>query len=240
MDYGLQLYSVRDLSQQSLEEAVSQTAQLGYTMLEFAGFFDHTAEQVCAMLKENGVRLSGTHSSINELLQDYEGTLAFHQAIGNRYYIIPSADLSTRELLDAFIDNVNLLQPRLAQEGITLCFHNHNSEFLPNKDGLIPFDELVSRTSIGLEIDTYWAYVAGKDPAELMTRFADRLHFIHIKDGYSDGHGMPLGQGTAPVREVYAKALELGIPMVVESETLTPDGVTEAKICIEFLKSLAE
>ena len=47
-----------------------------------------------------------------------------------------------------------------------------------------------------------------------------------------------LGQGTAPVAAVYAKAVELNVPMVVESETLQPDGLTEAKICIDYLKSL--
>ena len=50
-------------------------------------------------------------------------------------------------------------------------------------------------------------------------------------------NGTPLGMGTAPVAEVYAKAVEMGLPMVVESETLTPDGITEAQICIDYLKS---
>ena len=30
---------------------------------------------------------------------------------------------------------------------------------------------------------------------------------------------------------------EVGIPMVVESETLKPSGMEEARICIEFLKA---
>ena len=60
---------------------------------------------------------------------------------------------------------------------------------------------------------------------------------IHIKDGYNDGKGMPLGMGTAPVDKVYRKAVELGVPMVVESETLTPSGMEEARICIEYLKT---
>ena len=59
-----------------------------------------------------------------------------------------------------------------------------------------------------------------------------------IKDGFSDRRGMPLGRGTAPVKEVYRKAKEMDIPMVVESETLTPDGVTEAEICFAYLKEL--
>ena len=89
-----------------------------------------------------------------------------------------------------------------------------------------------------LEIDTYWAYAAGKDPMALMEELKDRLFVIHIKDGFSDRKGMPLGRGTAPVKEVYKKAVEMGIPMVVESETLTPDGVTEAEICFRYLKEL--
>ena len=60
---------------------------------------------------------------------------------------------------------------------------------------------------------------------------------IHIKDGLANREGKPLGLGTAPVAAVYKKAVEMGIPMVVESETLQPDGLTEAKICIDYLKS---
>ena len=66
----------------------------------------------------------------------------------------------------------------------------------------------------------------------------DRVKCIHIKDGSADGKGKPLGMGEAPVQDVYNYAIEADIPLVVESETLTPDGITEAKICIEYLASL--
>ena len=89
-------------------------------------------------------------------------------------------------------------------------------------------------------IDTYWAFVGGNDPVEMMERLKDRLIFIHIKDGDPEGHGTPLGMGQAPCQAVYKKAVEMGVPMVVESETCTPDGPTEARICIEFLKAQEE
>ena len=44
--------------------------------------------------------------------------------------------------------------------------------------------------------------------------------------------------GDAPVKAVYEKAKEMGIPMVVESETITPSGLEEARICIEYLRSI--
>ena len=236
MEYGLQMYSVRDITQNDLPGAIAKVAQLGYKLIEFAGFFGHSAEEVNQMLADNGVVISGTHTGLGELLNDYEGTLAFHKAIKNPFYIIPGHDLSTKEKLDQFIDDVNRLQPMLKAEGIEMGFHNHSGEFLPNKDGIIVYDELVARTGLRLEIDTFWAYAAGKDPVALMEQLKDRLRFIHIKDGFQNGEGKPLGQGTAPVAAVYAKAIELGVPMVVESETLTPDGLTEAKICFEYLK----
>lgn len=71
-----------------------------------------------------------------------------------------------------------------------------------------------------------------------MERLKDRICFIHIKDGLADGNGKPLGLGEAPVADVYKKAVEMGIPMVVESETCNPTGLDEAEICIKYLRSL--
>ena len=236
-DYGIQMYSVRDITKDNMEGALKALSEMGYKYVEFAGFFGLSAEKVVELLNKYGLKVSGTHTSIMELVNDYEGTVAFHKAIKNPIYIIPGHDLSTKEKLDQFIEDVNRLQPMLKAEGIEMGFHNHSGEFKPNQDGIIVYDELVARTGLLLEIDTFWAYAAGKDPIALMEQLKDRLRFVHIKDGYENGEGMPLGQGTAPVADVYKKAVELGIPMVVESETLTPDGLTEAQICYDYLKS---
>lgn len=238
MDYGIQLYSVRDLAEKSLEEAVRRVAALGYSSVEFAGFFGRSAEQVCEMLKENGLQVSSTHSGLDELVNNYEETVAFHKAIGNSLYIIPGYDLSSQEKLDSFTEKVNALSPRLRADGITLAYHNHAHEFELNKDGSLIYEQLLYRTDLKLEVDTYWAYVGMKNPIELLKRISDRLVCIHIKDGSADGAGEPLGRGTAPVEEVYRYAAENGIPMIVESETCKPDGITEAEICIEYLRSL--
>lgn len=237
MEYGIQMYSLRDVTPNDFEGALRQVAEAGYKFVEFAGFFGHPADEVKAMLDRYGLKVSGTHTGLNALLEDYEGTVAYHKAIGTDNIIIPGHDLSSQEKLDAFIAAVNELQPRLAKDGIRLGYHNHAHEFRPNSDGSMIHDQLVYRTNLELEIDTYWAYVGMKHPVELLERLKDRIHVIHIKDGDADGNGQPLGRGTAPVADVYRKAAEMGWPMVVESETLTPDGPTEAKICIDYLFS---
>lgn len=237
MEYGIQMYSVRDITEKNMDGALKALAEMGYKFVEFAGFFGIPAKEIKAMLDKYGLKVSGTHTGWQEVAEHYEETLAYHKAIGNTRIIVPGADLSTKAKLDAFIDMMNEFQPKLAAEGITLGYHNHDHEFKPNEDGQIIYDEIVARTNVALEIDTYWAYAAGKDPVAMMEALKARVPVIHIKDGLSNREGKPLGMGTAPVAAVYAKAVEMGIPMVVESETLQPDGLTEAKICINYLKS---
>lgn len=238
MQYGIQMYSVRDITEKNMDGALKALSEMGYEKVEFAGFFGIPANEIKAMLEKYGLTVSGTHTGWQEIAEKYDETVAYHKAIGNKNIIIPGADLTTKAKLDAFIDMVNEFQPKLAAEGIALGYHNHDHEFKANEDGQIIYDEIVSRTNVALEIDTFWAYAAGKDPVALMETLKDRLPVIHIKDGYDNGKGMPLGKGTAPVAAVYAKAVAMSVPMVVESETLTPDGLTEARICIEYLKSL--
>ena len=38
MEYGLQMYSVRDITQENLADAVAKVAKIGYKLIEFAGF----------------------------------------------------------------------------------------------------------------------------------------------------------------------------------------------------------
>lgn len=237
MDYSIQMYSVRDITEKNMEGALKALAEMGYKYVEFAGFFGHSAQEIAQMLDKYGLKCSGTHTGIMDVVNDFEGTVAYHKAIGNTRIIVPGHDLSTKAKLDEFIDLMNETAPKLAAEGITLGYHNHDHEFKPNEDGQIIYDELVARTNVALEIDTYWAYAGGKDPVAMMEQLKDRLSVIHIKDGLANREGKPLGMGTAPVANVYNKAVELGLMMVVESETLQPDGLTEAKICIDYLKS---
>ena len=238
MEYGLQLFSVRDFTEKDLAYTLEQVAKIGYKFVEFAGFFGHDAKEVKAMLDANGLKVSGTHSVLSELDADFAGTVAYHHTIGNTEYVLPWAPMGTLEEMEDSIAKINKYQPMLEAEGIHLSFHNHSGEFMLNDYGKITHTELEKRTSINFEIDTFWAYVAGQDPIEVITRLKDRVNVIHLKDGLKSGQGFALGEGTAPVAAVHAKARELGFRMVVESETLQPDGISEVTRCFEYLKKL--
>lgn len=239
MEYGLQLYSVRDLSEKNLGEALFRVAEQGYRFVEFAGFFGHSARVVRAMLDANGLRVSGTHTGGGELTPDrIEETIEYHLELGNRNIIIPWADFSTREHLEETVELCNAAEERLRAAGISLGYHNHSTELMPTAYGANIYEELCARTRVFLEVDTYWVYAAGVDPVALLSRLGDRVPVIHIKDGTADGSGYPLGEGTAPVKAVYDYATAHGIPMVVESETCTPSGLDESARCMRYLRSL--
>lgn len=239
MNYGLQLYSVRDITGTDLAGSLEQVAALGYRFVEFAGFFGHSAEDVKNMLDKNGLAVSGTHTGWQELTADHiDATIAYHKAIGNKNIIIPGADLSTREKLDDLIALINEAQPKLKEAGIALGYHNHSHEFIETGYGALIHSELEARTQVEFEIDTYWAYVAGLDPVALLERLGGRVRVIHLKDGFADGRGMALGEGTAPVAAVREYAIAHGLAMVVESETCQPTGIEEVGRCMRYLKGL--
>ena len=240
MEYGLQLYSVRDLTAKDFEGTLKEVAKIGYKYVEPAGFFGYSAEEVDAMMKKYGLKVSGTHTGWREVLHNTEECIAYHKGIGCDTIIIPGADIYTREGIEEFIELVKVAQPKIEAAGLKLGYHNHCEEFYihgEKGDLFVPYMELLERTNINFEIDTYWAYAAGQNPTKLMERIADRLLCIHIKDGLRGGEGKPLGMGTAPCKDVYKKAVEMGLLMVVESETCNPTGMAEAEFCHRFLKA---
>ncbi len=238
MNYGLQMYSLRDITGENMALALSETAKMGYEFVEFAGFGGHTAEEIKAMLTENGLTAAGTHTGLGSLDEDnIEATIEYHKAIGCDNIIVPGADLSTKENIDIFLDRMNYAEKKLSAAGIKLGYHNHDREFKPNEDGLIPEYEILERSNITLEVDTYWVFNADVDPLEFLEKYKNRIRLIHLKDGFKGGIGKSLGDGEAPAAEVRRKAIELGFKIIVESEGLDPTGLEEVGRCAAFLKA---
>jgi len=238
MEYGIQLYSLNDVVYTDIESALKSVSEAGYKVVELDGFSGKTGEEVKELLNKYSLKVNGAHVDYKDLISDFDKVVRDNKAVGNSRIIVPYADLSTRDKLDSFIDLLNEFAPRLKEEGMHLGFHNHAAEFMPTEEGFIPQEELLARTEVFFEIDTYWAYVAGRDPVEVIESLRDRVRVIHLKDGDKGGKGCSLGLGTAPVAAVKAKAEELGMDIVVESEGCDPNGDAEVKRCMEYLRKL--
>ena len=239
MEYGLQLYSLRDVTKNSLEDGIRIAAGAGYKFVEYAGFFGNPAEKVAEWQEKYGVSCSGTHSPLDDLVPEkLEEVIRYHSIIGNRNYIMPGADLSTPEKLLRFCRIVNAAQPVLAEAGISVGYHNHSHEFRLMPWGSTIHSEIELRTKLDFELDTFWAFNAGADPIMTLERLGDRVKIIHLKDGFRGGKGTALGEGEAPVEAVRRYCIDHGLLMVVESEGLDPTGPLEVGRCIEYLRGL--
>ena len=253
---SLGMFSIHELASVDMDDALRQAAALGFKQVEFAGFFGHSAVSIRDMLEKHGLRVSGTHTSMSELVNAYDETLAYHRTIGNEHIIFPMEPLGSQEKIDAFVKALETLQPKAAADGITLCYHNHLHEFSPNVDGSMIYEQIIERTDLQLEIDTGWAFSAGQNPLEMMQQYSDRLRFIHLRDSilsplpvtgvplsslYSDifkhGIGKPLGDGNAPIREACKMAEALDIQLVIECEVKMPDGIGSLKRCLAYIET---
>lgn len=252
ISYGLQMFSVRDIAERDMREALRRISEMGYRYVEFAGFFNHSAKEIRAWLDEFGLLASGTHTNIAATMPDTIGdTIAYHKEIGCKHLILPSANWKTEESMENNLAHLAWANARLAEEGITLGYHNHSYEFLPTPYGRLVEEELLARSEVMLELDTFWCFNAGLDPVAFCEAHKDRINMIHLKDGTvptgrdlrfdnpRDGvKGKSLGMGDAPVEAVHAWALANDVTMIVESEGLDPTGLEEVQRCIEYLGTL--
>ena len=169
--YGLQMFSVRDSAEKDIAETLKAVGKIGYQQIEFAGFFGKNPDEICRYMEESNVVISGVHSGWQALAPDViDDTIAFHRAIGNPNYIIPSAHLETLAKIDDFVSVINPAQEKLAKNGINLTFHNHGIEFITQYWGTNMMTELEKRTDLMFEIDPYWAFNVGVDPIALCER----------------------------------------------------------------------
>lgn len=253
MEYGIQMYSVRDVSKNNLHQALIQVAQIGYHYVEFAGFFNHPAQEVKTWLDELGLECCSTHTKFDLIKPDcIEETIAYHKEIGCDTIVIPGGvPICTPEELSESCNILNEACRKLSKNGMRLGYHNHSPEFLPSPFGTLVINELIARTGIDLEVDTFWAYNANVNPVSFMEAHKDRIHIIHLKDGIptvpenrtwemwnKEAKGKALGEGKAPVADVWKWAVQNGVRIVVESEGLDPTGPEEIARSMKYLRTL--
>lgn len=252
VQYGVQLYSLRDTTKEDMCGTLKAVAEMGYKYVEFASFFDYTAEQLKSWLDEFSLLCGGVHTNMNVIATDeIDNLIHYCKVLECNTVVVPSCDWSTKEKTKETIDIFNAANEKLSKQSIALGYHNHSREFFANANGIVFMEELLARTSLHLEIDTFWLYNADIDPVSYLDAHKDRIKVIHLKDGVPSPKenknfnavqtgvmGRWLGLGTAPIKEICSWCIENDVLMIVESEDLNPSGKTEVKGCIEFLKTL--
>nr|WP_245354791.1 TIM barrel protein [Brachybacterium sacelli] len=99
-----------------------------------------------------------------------------------RIGMMPLSAMASQESFDAFAREADEYARRLAQEGISLSYHNHHVEFA-KLGGVTLLDQLREKAPhLRYEIDCHWVQRGGRDPERTLADFAGVLDLVHLKD----------------------------------------------------------
>lgn len=248
-DFGLQLYTIRDVIPADPVGVLKQVAQMGYTQIESyegeKGFFwGMTNLDFKKLMDDLGMKIISSHTDIRK---DFERKAAEAAEIGMSYLIDPwegpqkSID-DFKRLADLFNEKGEICK----KNGIRFAYHNHAYSF-ETLEEQIPQDVLMQNTNpdlVDFEMDIYWVVTAGQDPAVWFQKYPKRWRLCHIKDrekGAPANKGdatCVLGTGSINWQTVLKQALEEGMEYyIVEQEQYQNMSSTEAaKLNAEYLK----
>lgn len=248
---GIQLYTVRDVLKTEFEGTLARIGAIGYREVEFAGYFDHTAEQVKAALSSAGLAAPSTHVGPDNLGKSWDPVLNMAKAIGHEYVIVAWIPEEQRKTIDDWkriADQMNQAGTACRAAGIQFAYHNHNFEFVPI-DGRVPYDVLLESTDpslVKLELDLFWATFAGADALAYFARSPGRFPCVHVKDmtpkptpdAPPDRVMVDVGKGSIDWKRIFAKASVGGIQHYFVEHDQPADPLATAKASYDFLHTL--
>lgn len=242
---GLQLYSLRAQTKESTTGALDIAKSYGIKEVEVAGTGSLTPALFAAELKSRGfVPVSG-HFGYALFDKDLAGVIRDAKELGLKFVVVPYPPVSkdkpfSEAMAHAMAAKFNEWGAACKKEGLRFGYHPHGLEFRPTAagNGETMFDILVRETKSDLvtyQMDVYWVYITGLDPAKLLAKYPDRWSMLHIKDMLKDftrgGHtgGSPatakvaVGEGQIQWAEVLNAAHKIGVKhYFLEDETVMP------------------
>lgn len=249
-NFGLQLYTLRDVLPKDPKDVLTQVASFGYKEIEgYEGpkgmFWGMKNTEFKKLMDDLGMKFVSTHCNIN---QDFERKAAEAAEIGMKYLICPY--LGPQKKIDdfkKFAETFNQRGETCKKNGLRFAYHNHDYGFVP-LEGQMPQDVLMQNTDkslVDFEMDIYWVVTGGQDPIAWIDKYPGRFKLCHIKDRKK---GAPLSDKDASVdlgtggidfksilKEGGKKGMEYFIVEQEAYENTTP--LAAAKADAEYLKN---
>ena len=216
---SVQLYTLRDLTAKDLPGVLKSLNKIGYGAAELAGYGNlKSAAEVKKAFDDAGMKVSGAHVGIEQLEADLASVIRDHHTLGNKNVVIPWLDESRRgsaEIWRKLAGMCNTIGAKLAAEGLTLAYHNHDFEF-EKFDGKYGLDILWEHSDAKLlksELDVFWVKRGGVDPAAYIQQHGSRVKLIHLKDLVAGAElkFAPVGEGTLDFIAITDAAVAAGV-----------------------------
>jgi sugar phosphate isomerase/epimerase len=233
------------------------TPSLGF---KGSGFFNHTAAEVKALLKQNGLTAPSMHSGLDTLQQEMGKLGEAAHVIGAEFVTLPAIPAEKRKTLDDYkkiAEAFNKIGEAAKKAGIKFAYHNHGYGLSP-MDGQIPLNIILDNTDpklVFLEMDLYWTTAGGADPVALLEKYKGRYRLMHVKDmskkvRFSGDGGDPqqwielfpymttAGSGVLDLKTILPKAKENGVQHFIVEQDMVADPEVNLKKSVDYLLTL--
>jgi sugar phosphate isomerase/epimerase len=230
-NFGLQLYTLRDVMPNDPKGILKQVASFGYKQIESyehstLGFFwGMKNTEFKKLMDDLGMKIVSSHCNIN---QDFERKAAEAAEIGMDYLLC--AYLGPQKTIDdfkKFAETFNQRGEICKKNGIKFGYHNHDYGFV-QLEGQYPQDVLMQNTDktlVDFEMDIYWVVAAGQDPVAWIDKYPGRFKLCHVKDRKKGAAlsqrdaSVDLGTGSIDFKKILKEADTKGMEYyIVEQE----------------------
>lgn len=246
MKTGVNTYGLAPLLNRDFDGTLAQLKEIGFSTIEPCILFDEgfgmPRERILAGLKKYGLESSfwlgseaaekirrvrdagfevtGAHISVIQFIPGYFDAILpqmkkIAQECGLTYFVYCPMITSLKEMREK-LPSVQRAAAAMKEIGVTLLFHNHESEF-HEENGDCVFDLLMREVpDLMMEPDVGWVKFAGADVVGVLRKYKDRVRILHFKD-VKEGAGpenretcfTAVGEGSIPLKDILAEAPSL-------------------------------
>jgi sugar phosphate isomerase/epimerase len=249
---GVVSFTVRDMLGDDARATLTALNACGIKSIEFSSpnfrgdvpmFANVSVPDLIAFQQEFGFIVPSLGINYEHIEENFDQLMEAANALGATYMRISGIDEvegeTEAEYFHRLADALNEGGAKLAAEGITLAYHNHDQEFRYVGGGMAGYDillEEVDPANAAFEMDIYWAVVGNANPIELIQEHPGRFPLYHVKDAHEVGVGRAAevtmttpGVGFIDWDEFFELDDQSGVEhYFIENDRPYPDGVTSA------------
>lgn len=242
---AVQLYTLRNESEQNFTGVLKKVAALGYQGVEFAGYGNLSPKAVRNVLDHLGLQAASSHIPLEALERDLQAVINDQHILGSKHIVCPYLLPEKRTEDDYFqlIDLLNKAGEVCLKEGITLSYHNHDFELIHLSNGKTALETILDETHpewVKAEFDVYWLTRGGENPVKWLERYRGRTPLVHLKDMTTDGEQFfaELGTGGVNIEAVLQQGETASVQWwIVEQDECKRPPFESIEMSLNYLKN---
>jgi sugar phosphate isomerase/epimerase len=224
---------VRGETARDLAGTIDRVGRFGLDGVELAGLHGHEAARVREWLDAAGLEVAGMHVGLDELEAEPRALYRDAETLAASVLVVGWLPASLESAVTrSYVERLDRASRAAREEGFSLAFHTHDAELGVADDGSVLLDRLVADApQLELELDLGWAWIAGRDPGDVLASLGPRCRIVHVKD-FADRADRTsftsVGEGAVPFDDALAAARDVEWLVAEQDEAFVPDELSAA------------